>query len=218
MYKTVIFDLDGTLLDTIQDLADAANYVCEQRGWPVHTVDEYKKMVGNGIPKLVERFSPVSARHPEQLNATLEAFLLRYSAFMRQKTAPYAGIPEMLTRLKNAGVQMAVLSNKQDSLSREVVGYYFDSSLFCKVRGALPGVPTKPDPAGVHRLMDELSADAASTLFVGDSDVDILTAKNSGLAGCGVLWGFRDRSELEGAGADHIAATPEELEAVILGL
>lgn len=217
MYKTVIFDLDGTLLDTIQDLADAANYVCEQRGWPVHPVNEYKKMVGNGIPKLVERFSPANARQPQQLARTLEAFLMRYSAYMRQKTAPYPGIPELLEQLKKAGVQLAVLSNKQDSLCREVISYYFDFTLFDRVRGALPGVAAKPDPAGVHRLMAELSADAPSTLFVGDSDVDILTAKNSGLAGCGVLWGFRDRDELTRAGADHIAQTPSELAQIILG-
>ena len=215
MYKTVIFDLDGTLLNTIEDLANAGNYVCQLHGWPTFTVDQYKKMVGNGIPKLVERFSPEFARDPQQLKSTLEAFLLRYSAFMQVCTAPYPGIPELLEQLKQAGVQIAVLSNKQDSLSRNVVSSYFPDC-FDLVRGALPGIPSKPDPAGVYRMLKELSADPASTLFVGDSNVDILTAKNSGLDSCGVLWGFRDRQELEQAGAKHIAPDIQTLADLIL--
>ena len=216
MYKTVVFDLDGTLLNTIDDLADAGNRVCAARGWPQHTVEEYKYFVGNGIPKLVERFSPPQARTPDQLADTLAAFQADYGAHLRDKTAPYPGIPALLARLKAAGVQLAVFSNKADPLARQVVADYFDASLFDAVRGALPGVPTKPAPQGTLALMQAIGADPAATLYVGDSNVDVDTAHNAGLPCCGVLWGFRTRQELTDAGAEHLAAYAEELWNVIV--
>ena len=215
MYKTVVFDLDGTLLNTIDDLADAGNRVCAARGWPQHTVEEYKYFVGNGIPKLVERFSPPEARTPDQLADTLAAFQADYGAHLRDKTAPYPGIPALLARLKAAGVQLAVFSNKADPLARQVVADYFDAALFDAVRGALPGVPTKPAPQGTLALMQAIGADPAATLYVGDSNVDVDTAHNAGLPCCGVLWGFRTRQELADAGAEHLAADAEELWNVI---
>ena len=216
MYKTVVFDLDGTLLNTIDDLADAGNRVCAARGWPQHTVEEYKYFVGNGIPKLVERFSPPQARTPDQLADTLAAFQADYGAHLRDKTAPYPGMPALLARLKAAGVQLAVFSNKADPLARQVVADYFDASLFDAVRGALPGVPTKPAPQGTLALMQAIGADPAATLYVGDSNVDVDTAHNAGLPCCGVLWGFRTRQELTDAGAEHLAADAEELWNVIV--
>ena len=216
MYKTVVFDLDGTLLNTIDDLADAGNRVCAARGWPQHTVEEYKYFVGNGIPKLVERFSPPEARTPDQLADTLAAFQADYGAHLRDKTAPYPGIPALLARLKAAGVQLAVFSNKADPLARQVVADYFDAALFDAVRGALPGVPTKPAPQGTLALMQAIGADPAATLYVGDSNVDVDTAHNAGLPCCGVLWGFRTRQELTDAGAEHLAADAEELWNVIV--
>ena len=216
MYKTVVFDLDGTLLNTIDDLADAGNRVCAARGWPQHTVEEYKYFVGNGIPKLVERFSPPQARTPDQLADTLAAFQADYGAHLRDKTAPYPGIPALLARLKAAGVQLAVFSNKADPLARQVVADYFDAALFDAVRGALPGVPTKPAPQGTLALMQAIGADPAATLYVGDSNVDVDTAHNAGLPCCGVLWGFRTRQELTDAGAEHLAANAEELWNVIV--
>lgn len=216
MYKTVVFDLDGTLLNTIDDLADAGNRVCAARGWPQHTVEEYKYFVGNGIPKLVERFSPPEARTPDQLADTLAAFQADYGAHLRDKTAPYPGIPALLARLKAAGVQLAVFSNKADPLARQVVADYFDAALFDAVRGALPGVPTKPAPQGTLALMQAIGADPAATLYVGDSNVDVDTAHNAGLPCCGVLWGFRTRQELADAGAEHLAADAEELWNVIV--
>ena len=216
MYKTVVFDLDGTLLNTIDDLADAGNRVCAARGWPQHTAEEYKYFVGNGIPKLVERFSPPEARTPDQLADTLAAFQADYGAHLRDKTAPYPGIPALLARLKAAGVQLAVFSNKADPLARQVVADYFDAALFDAVRGALPGVPTKPAPQGTLALMQAIGADPAATLYVGDSNVDVDTAHNAGLPCCGVLWGFRTRQELTDAGAEHLAADAEELWNVIV--
>ena len=216
MYKTVVFDLDGTLLNTIDDLADAGNRVCAARGWPQHTVEEYKYFVGNGIPKLVERFSPPEARTPAVLADTLAAFQAAYGAHLRDKTAPYPGMPALLARLKAAGVQLAVFSNKADPLARQVVADYFDAALFDAVRGALPGVPTKPAPQGTLALMQAIGADPAATLYVGDSNVDVDTAHNAGLPCCGVLWGFRTRQELTDAGAEHLAADAEELWNVIV--
>lgn len=216
MYKTVVFDLDGTLLNTIDDLADAGNRVCAARGWPQHTVEEYKYFVGNGIPKLVERFSPPEARTPAVLADTLAAFQADYGAHLRDKTAPYPGMPALLARLKAAGVQLAVFSNKADPLARQVVADYFDAALFDAVRGALPGVPTKPAPQGTLALMQAIGADPAGTLYVGDSNVDVDTAHNAGLPCCGVLWGFRTRQELTDAGAEHLAADAEELWNVIV--
>ena len=193
MIKTVLFDLDGTLLNTIDDLADAGNWVCAQHGWPTFTVEQFKHMVGNGIPKLVERFSPENARTPEQLAATLAEFTARYDAHKEDKTAPYPG------------------SNKADPLCGKIIAHYFGTGRFAAVRGSRPGVPTKPDPAGLYALMDEIGADRSATLFVGDSDVDILTGHNAGLPAMGALWGFRGRAELTAAGADALAAVPEDI-------
>ena len=211
MIHTILFDLDGTLLNTIDDLADAANWVCAQHGWPTFSVEAYKHMVGNGIPKLVERFSPAGQRSPEQLAQTLAEFTARYDAHKEDKTAPYPGIPALLEELARRGVQTAVFSNKADALCGGILDHYFGPGRFSAVRGSLPGVPTKPDPAGLYALMEKLSADPASTLFVGDSDVDILTGHNAGLPAVGVLWGFRDKAELTAAGADALISEPAGL-------
>lgn len=215
MIKTVLFDLDGTLLNTIDDLADAGNWVCRQKGWPTFSVEQYKRMVGNGIPKLVERFSPESCRSPEELADTLAQFSARYAAHKEDKTAPYPGIPELLDTLRAQGIQCAVFSNKADTFCGDIICHYFGTGRFDAVRGNRPGVPVKPDPAGLYALMDQLGADPAATLFVGDSDVDILTGHNAGLPAMGALWGFRGRAELTAAGADALATVPEDIWAYI---
>ncbi len=209
MYEHVIFDLDGTLLNTIDDLADTGNHVCTLHGWPTHTVDAFKLMVGNGIPKLVERFAPQGTSQ-EVLDQAFQEFMDWYGVHKEDKTAPYAGMPEVAKALREAGVSIAVLSNKADVMAGPVVEHYYPG-IFPVVQGALPGLPTKPDPTLLHKLMDRLGATQEDTLFVGDSNVDICTAKNGGLTGCGVLWGFRSREELEAAGADVIVSTPQEL-------
>lgn len=214
MYKHVIFDLDGTLLNTIDDLADTGNHVCTLHGWPTHTVAEFKLMVGNGIPKLVERFAPQGTSQ-EELDQAFQEFMDWYGIHKEDKTAPYAGMPEVAKALREAGLSIAVLSNKADVMAGPVVEHYYPG-IFPVVQGALPGLPTKPDPTLLHKLMDRLGATQEDTLFVGDSNVDIRTAKNGGLTGCGVLWGFRSREELEAAGADVIVSTPQELLDLIL--
>lgn len=215
-YDHVVFDLDGTLLNTLQDLADAANFVCRSFGWPEHTLEEYRYFVGNGIPKLCQRFAPEAARDEATQRRVLAAFRERYGAHKEDTTAPYPGIPEMLDALAAAGVRCGVLTNKEDGLARAVMDHYFPGR-FDFVQGALPGVPTKPDPTALRRLLERMAADPARTLFVGDSDVDILTAHNAGLPGAGALWGFRTKEELTAAGADALAASPAELTRLILG-
>lgn len=215
MYTHVIFDLDGTLLNTIDDLADAGNHVCAAHGWAVHSVEEYKKMVGNGIPRLVRRFAPEGLSQSE-LDETLAEFSAYYDAHKEDRTAPYPGVAELLDGLKRAGTRLAVLSNKAHAMAGPVVERYYPG-VFEAVQGALPGVPVKPDPTLLWQLMARIGAKAETTLFVGDSDVDVHTGKNGGLTVCGVLWGFRDRAELEGAGADHIVGDSERLLALAVG-
>ncbi len=216
MYKNIIFDLDGTILNTLEDLAAATNWVCTQHGWPVHQVEEYKYFVGNGAPKLLERVVPDGIELTDELHQQLlEEFTQRYNAHKEDKTTVYAGMPQALKQLKEAGLTLAVLSNKPHGAAFPVVERYYPG-IFDAVQGAVDGLPVKPDPTLLHRLMGELGATAADTLFVGDSNVDIRTAKNGGLTGCGVLWGFRTRAELEAEGADLIAETPEKLVELIL--
>ena len=187
MYHTVIFDLDGTLLDTIQDLTNAGNWVCRRNGWPEYSAEEFKTMVGHGIPNLVRRFSPEKSRSPLLLANTLAQFSAYYGAHNMDETRPYDGIPALLERLGRRGVTLAVYSNKADGFCREIVEHYFPG-VFHLVRGQVKG----------------------------DSGVDMQTAHNGGLTACGVTWGFRSRQELEDAGADHLADTPEALGDYIL--
>lgn len=214
-YSYIVFDLDGTLLNTIDDLADAANFVCEAHQWPTHSVDEYKHMVGRGIPVLVSKFSP--PRLPEEeLAAVVDEFCDAYAVRKANKTAPYPHISSVLAALKAAGTHLAVLSNKADTFAKAVVEQYLPD-IFDGVQGALDGQPLKPDPSPLCRLMDEIGADPARTLFVGDSGVDIRTGKNAELVACGVLWGFRGKEELAEAGADILVTRPEELVRLVLG-
>ena len=215
MYQNVIFDLDGTLLNTIDDLADAANWVCVNHGWPTHMVEEYKQYVGNGMTKLAQRFVPTDWRTPAGIKQILDEFMPYYDAHKEDKTAPYPGIPDLLHELKRAGVNIAVLSNKAHSLVPSILENYFPG-VFSYTQGAVDGIPTKPDPTLLHRLMKEMGASQESTLFVGDSNVDVRTAKNGGLTCCGVLWGFRGREELEQEGADFLAENTDELKQLIL--
>ena len=215
MFSHVIFDMDGTILNTLDDLADAGNHVCAAHGWPIHPVEAYKRMVGNGIAMLVRRFVPSGLNEEELANALAE-FSAYYNAHKEDKTAPYSGMPEVIGLLKQAGVKVGVLTNKNDDMAAEVGERYYPG-VFDAVQGALPGVPVKPHPDLLKRVMEKLGAVPETTLFVGDSNVDIQTGKNGGLATCGVLWGFRSKEELSGEGADYIIDSPAQLVQVVTG-
>ena len=214
MIHTVIFDVDGTLLDTIEDLAAAGNYVCRENGWPEHSVAEFRTMVGHGMANLVARFSPPEAQDPAQLSDTLRRFGGYYGAHGTDHTRPYPGIEALLSQLKGEGRRLAVYSNKADTFSQALIDFYFPG-VFDLVKGKVANLPVKPDPAGIHAVMTELGADPVFTLFVGDSSVDIQTGHNASLRACGVTWGFRSRESLVEAGADFLADTAAELGDII---
>lgn len=216
MYRTVIFDLDGTLLNSIGDLAAAANYVCRKNRWPEHTEEEIMGMVGHGIPNLVRQFSPADARSTLMVLNTTSQFNQYYGCHNMELTRPYEGMAELLQQLKAAGAQLAVCSNKADNFSRAIVEHYYPG-VFDLVRGNLNGMPVKPDPTVVREIMRDLDASYLSAMMVGDSSVDIQTGHNAGIKACGVTWGFRSRENLVEAAADAIADTPAELGKLLLG-
>ena len=216
MYRTVIFDLDGTLLNSIGDLAAAANYVCRQNRWPEHTEEEIMGMVGHGIPNLVRQFSPADARSTLMVLNTTSQFNQYYGCHNMELTRPYEGMAELLQQLKAAGAQLAVCSNKADNFSRAIVEHYYPG-VFDLVRGNLNGMPVKPDPTVVREIMRDLDASYLSAVMVGDSSVDIQTGHNAGIKACGVTWGFRSRENLVEAAAEAIADTPAELGKLLLG-
>ena len=215
MFSTVVFDLDGTLLNTIDDLAAAGNHVCRLHGWPEHTVEKFKTMVGHGVKNLVTKFVPAEVQTPEVLDQALAECSAYYGAHSMDLTAPYPGIPELLAQLQKAGVRMAVYSNKDHPFSVELMDRFFPGR-FTLVQGKKEGIPVKPDPTGIRLLLGTLEAEGETTLFVGDSSVDIQTGHNAGLKSCGVTWGFRPEQSLVDAGADFLAHDAEELKQVIL--
>lgn len=210
MVQGVLFDLDGTLLDTLWDLAAAGNHALAAMGLPGHPVQAYRQMVGNGIPKLVERMLPAPHRGPATQALALRLFLRYYDAHKLDHTAPYAGVAALLAGLQKAGVRLGVVSNKDDAPAKAIVEHFFPG-VFGTVRGRLDGTPPKPDPALVEAVLAEWGLARERVMYVGDSGVDITTAHNAGLAGCGVLWGFRTQAELDAAGADFLAADVLEL-------
>ncbi len=215
MYKFVIFDLDGTLLNTLDDLADAGNYALEKLGYPVHEVSKYKFFVGNGIPKLIERIVPrdCSEENSEKIHSLFSEY---YSSHCVCKTKPYDGIPELLAALKKKGIRTGVATNKDHGFSVKLVEDFFDGNIDI-VCGRKDGFPKKPDPYSVNLILKQFGADKEKVLYVGDSNVDMETSKNAGLDSCGVLWGFRTKEELEESGAVHIAESAEGLYFLITG-
>ena len=213
MFCSVIFDLDGTLLNTLDDLAAAGNYSLSVLGFPLHATDNYKQMVGNGVIKLISRMLPERARTPAIEALAFSLFDKFYKCHMMDYTAPYPGIMELLDSLRAYNIPLAVASNKSHEYVGPIVERYFPG-YFSFVHGKREGVPSKPDPSLV---MEILNAPAMQTpLYCGDSHVDMLTAHNAGLLACGVLWGFREREELAVA-ADFLLETPAELQKLILG-
>jgi phosphoglycolate phosphatase len=212
MKLAVLFDLDGTLLDTIEDLADASNAALASLGLPSHPVDAYRYFVGDGVETLMRRALPPEAAGDEKVVA--RAVGLQRAAYRdrwHEKTRPYPGVMELLAELEGRHVRMAILSNKPDPAVDEVVRHYFSSARFEIVRGALPGVPVKPDPGSALRVAAEMGLEPGDFLYLGDTNTDMLTARAAGMVPIGALWGFRTEAELREAGAARLIARPQEL-------
>lgn len=207
--KAVIFDLDGTLLDTLRDIAEAMNTVLGAHGLPTHPVADYARMVGWGLRALVERALP--DHRTEDVDALTKELHDAYHANPHQYARPYPGVREVLVQLRGLELPMAVLSNKAHSLCEIIVKATLGDEWFAAVEGRRDERPAKPDPAGAFEVAHRLSVDPGATLFVGDSAVDMETARNAGMAAIGVAWGFRTVTELEEAGAEAIIHEPEEL-------
>lgn len=209
MYKLVIFDLDGTLLDTLEDLTDSANNMLESKGYPARSIEEIRMFVGNGMRILVERCLPCKVSEDEY-ESCYELFRASYSKNMQNKTKPYDGIISCLENLQAMGIESVVVSNKNDDAVKKLCNDYF-GSLITFAYGRKDGIPAKPDPAMALVAIENSGVKKEDCIFVGDSDTDILTAKNAGLVSAGVLWGFRDRKVLEEAGADIIIEKAEDI-------
>lgn len=213
MIKTIIFDLDGTLLNTLEDLMISTNYALLEFGFPTHSLEDIRKFVGNGVKKLIERAVPIDC--PQDVTEKcLDVFKEHYSKNMYNHTKPYDSILEILKELHNKGLKIGVVSNKFDSAVKELCQKYFLNLVDIAI-GQSDDVPKKPAPNGVFKAMKELSAEPSSTIYVGDSEVDVQTAKNSNLPCIGVLWGFRDRKDL--AGADYIIDNPCDILKIVEG-
>lgn len=210
MYKAVIFDLDGTLLNTLEDLAAAGNYALRQAGLPEHPTEAYRYFVGNGIPKLIERITGQQKGKIPQVHA---AFSQYYEKHKEDYTKPYPGILNLLDSLKEKGILMGVVSNKDDRAVQELIPSYFGDR-FAATKGRREGILPKPNPLLILETMEEMEMRPQEVLYVGDSGVDIETAKAAGIASCGVLWGFRGKEELKEA--TLLVRTPEELRDFVL--
>lgn len=212
MYNLVIFDLDGTLLDTIGDLAAAGNHTLKEMGKPQHGENEYKLFVGNGIPKLIERMLPPNHSAEEEARA-LEIFSEYYGKHKSDRTKPYEGMRELLETVTAAGVTCVCNTNKAQEFSAELIKRAY-GDFIREVAGAGRGFPVKPAPDAALELIGRYGG---KTLYVGDSGVDMQTAANAGVDACGVLWGFRSRAELESFSPRYIAQSVGELRGIILG-
>lgn len=210
--RAVLFDLDGTLLDTLSDIAGALNRVLAARGLPTHPVPAYRLMVGSGMSVLVERALPAEARSDDALRAAVEREAREaYAAEPVVRTRPYDGVRELLVQLRSRDVVLAVLSNKPDAMVAHVVERFFGASGFAAVRGHVERTPPKPDPSGARELLAFIGVGAADALYLGDSDVDMETARRSGMTPVGAAWGFRGEAELRAAGAAAVIHHPGEL-------
>lgn len=214
-YALAIFDMDGTILNTIDDLADSLNVILERYSMPLHTVDQVRFMVGNGIPKLIERAIPNGRNNPK-FDEILKEYIAYYEEHSAIKTRPYDGIVEAVKSLRKSGVKIAVNTNKVEAAALDLVAKYFPDC-FDIVSGSRPGLPPKPAPDGVYEILKRAGIDGKSegqkAVFIGDSDVDLQTGINAGLDVIGVDWGFRGKAFLleHGATEDNIVMKADEL-------
>lgn len=210
MIKAVLFDLDGTLVDSLTDLADGVNRAIAQRGFATHPVEAFKYFVGDGIPKMIERALPENCRDAATVDEIKKDFLEYYSQHYADNTYAYNGMPELVNTLKNQGYIIAVVTNKQQDMADEVVKSLY-GDVFDLIFGKREGIPAKPDPTAALMAMEQLGVKPEECVFIGDSGMDVATAVNSGAVPVGELWGFRDREELLKNGAKYIIEKPQQL-------
>jgi len=210
-YRAVLFDLDGTLLDTIADLADSMNTVLDRFGFPVHGVAAYKYFVGDGVRDLALRALPEGRRDEDMVAKCITAYRQEYGTRWDKKTRPYEGIPELLTALTVRGVKMAVLSNKPDHFTKLTVARLLPDWRFEVVAGEHPPVPKKPDPAAALEIARLLAVPPHEVLYLGDTNTDMKTANAAGMFAVGALWGFRDAGELVAYGAKALVEKPTDV-------
>ena len=215
MKKLVIFDLDGTLLNTIADLAQSTNHALQALGYPTHPEEAYNFMVGNGINKLFERALPEGEKSEENVLRVRREFIPYYDRHNADKSRPYPGIPELLEQLQAEGVRLAVASNKYQAATTKLIARYFPDIRFTAVFGQREGINVKPDPTIVHDILDATHIAPEEVLYVGDSGVDMQTAANAGVTACGVTWGFRPRTELEAFHPAYIVDRADEIFGII---
>jgi len=212
--KYIIFDMDGTLLDTVEDIKDSLNRVLENRGYPIHNTEAYNHFVGEGMTRLIELALPKQERATKTINECLTEFRKYYEDNMMNKTKPYADVLFMLNELFSKNIPFSILSNKPEELVLKMVPYYFkdlyDKGAFEILRGARKNFPRKPDSSAVHEMLEKLNYNVEEGLFIGDTIVDIQTAKNSNMLSAGVLWGFRPR-EVKVEKPDYLFSSPKEI-------
>lgn len=214
MVKAVLFDLDGTLANSLEDLADSTNYALSALGFPIHPIDKYKYFVGDGIPKLIERALPKDSKAPEMQKKCFDIFMEHYREHYHDKTSAYGGIAELLRDLKSRGFKIAVVSNKAQEMAEKVVSKLF-GDIFDAVAGKREGFPAKPDPALTLEVVKEIGMTPDCCALVGDSGMDMAAAVNGGLLPIGVLWGFRTKEELITNGAAHIVSSANQILEII---
>jgi phosphoglycolate phosphatase len=211
MIKGIIFDLDGTLLNTIDDIADSMNFALKQHGFYEFVNDEYKYFVGKGVHQLVNAVLEDQTNDEQKKNKVLSAYLRKYAELQNNKTKPYPGIEALLIDLNLREIKLAVLSNKPDQDTQKVVKRYFPTVAFDAIFGAQDAFPIKPHPAGANAIVKRFDCKPNEVLYVGDTNVDMLTAQNAKLIAVGALWGFRTEGELRKAKANYIIQQPKEL-------
>ena len=216
MKKLVIFDLDGTLLNTIDDLGEAANYALKNAGYPTHTIASYPYFVGNGVTKLLERVLPEEAQNDENVRSLRRYFMEYYEVHNTDNTNPYPGINELLSELESAGVKLAVASNKYDSAVKKLINHFFPHIKWSAIEGQKEGIPVKPDPSIVFDILSKCPTPKSEVLYIGDSGIDMETARRACVTSCGVTWGFRPITELLANYAEYIANQPHEILDIVL--
>ena len=216
-FRAVIFDLDGTLLDTLKGIADSMNAILIRMGFPTHPVDDFRHLVGDGRENMIERALPLDRRDEHTLEECSKVIAQEYSRFWPQGTKLYDGIPELLNTLQQRKIPMAILSNKPDNFTQIMVKEYFADDPFTLIRGAVADVPSKPDPASALKIAEDLAVEPKQIIFLGDTNTDMWTANAAGMYAVGALWGFREADELLKCGAKTLIEKPQELLTLLEG-